>query len=939
MESPLTRSVFHQFFEYLLAPLSDAHIADEPSSHNSSAEVSAEVLLDAASSFLVLTPNDRLATRLKHTFDEWVQQGDITAWSSPTFISLARWTQDQWRLNKYHLSPDHPWGGCYELLEQDAETVLWSEVLEHQAAELNLLDHKGLVAQAQSAYRISRAWQMSDRELDAHAEGDQLHYVHWQAAFVTLCRQLAVLPKADLLDVLSQIEPSTWRLGLSRCCWLGFSELTPVEQHLFDRMPSLWQVSPERLSLRQFVPKSQHFLDQTFVYKATDEADQNHQAIRWLASQANSNAQMALVVPDLPTRRNALEIAFRDIWGHCLSPQALLELPDANLPKSYLSRWANFSGGGNLSQQPMYYVIVALLEMSLGEVSVQHIEILLLSPYVSHHEDTFFHRSRLVGQFKELQADRWSLTEAVTAWQLLSIKPLNALAQCPHWIKAMELTVARFNEPLTAENLIEVLSFWGWPGDRTLDSVEYQQMSGWPQLLARWQQIAQLRARINPSMDAHHRRAQDLLMLLENQLFQPQSSDTSLQVLGILEALEQPFDALWFMGAHDEALPAPARPHPLLPLSLQRHYQSLRATPARELALAQEVVSAFSLLSAKTCFSWPEKSGAKIWAPSPLVTSFPSLPPIEAPGPLFEVKPLNQQCIPDESPALENLENLKGGAGILNAFAQCPFRAFALYRLKLPSLFKQPLGLSALDRGSLVHAVLEAIWLELKDQAGLLALNTSERSQLVRQHVDHFVEKLDLSEGVFLGEMIFPVEKLRLERLVDHWLKLETKRAPFKVKALEHSLNIELESLPLNLRLDRIDELDDGQLIVIDYKTGLSQVGQWFGKRIQSPQLPLYSIALSPMPQGLVFAQVRAKQLQFKGVVAEGVSLMAEAKLERSIFPIPEFTQQVNQWSDTLKQMALNFQRGHAEVDPIEGEKTCEFCEFSALCRIKSEVA
>src|SRR5438093_568141 len=63
-----------------------------------------------------------------------------------------------------------------------------------------------------------------------------------------------------------------------------------------------------------------------------------------------------------------------------------------------------------------------------------------------------------------------------------------------------------------------------------------------------------------------------------------------------------------------------------------------------------------------------------------------------------------------------------GGAGMIAAQADCPFQAVARHRLRT-ECWPEPLdGLSALERGILVHAALAAFWQDVVDHATLIAM-------------------------------------------------------------------------------------------------------------------------------------------------------------------------------------------------------------------------
>ena len=64
------------------------------------------------------------------------------------------------------------------------------------------------------------------------------------------------------------------------------------------------------------------------------------------------------------------------------------------------------------------------------------------------------------------------------------------------------------------------------------------------------------------------------------------------------------------------------------------------------------------------------------------------------------------------------------------------------------------------------------------------------------------------------------LEEQRLVRLVTEWLDYESARIEFEVTETEAKRSVELAGLTFDLRLDRLDRLNDDSLLVIDYKSG-----------------------------------------------------------------------------------------------------------------------
>jgi RecB family exonuclease len=64
------------------------------------------------------------------------------------------------------------------------------------------------------------------------------------------------------------------------------------------------------------------------------------------------------------------------------------------------------------------------------------------------------------------------------------------------------------------------------------------------------------------------------------------------------------------------------------------------------------------------------------------------------------------------------------------------------------------------------------------------------------------------------------LEAQRLAELLATWLEVEATRSPFRVLAREERHRLDIEGLPVTVVVDRVDELGDGRLAIIDYKSG-----------------------------------------------------------------------------------------------------------------------
>src|SRR5208283_1464904 len=147
---------------------------------------------------------------------------------------------------------------------------------------------------------------------------------------------------------------------------------------------------------------------------------------------------------------------------------------------------------------------------------------------------------------------------------------------------------------------------------------------------------------------------------------------------------------------------------------------------------------------------------------------------------------------------------LSGGAAVLTAQSQCPFKAFATARLAAQCWEPAQPCLTPMQRGNLIHEVLHSIWAGppqgIRDSAGLAGI--AGRPAFVAEHVERvFQSKLAAHLRELLPARYLHLEQQRVTRLIAEWLDYEAAREAFSVVASEEPRVVALEGLLLHLRL------------------------------------------------------------------------------------------------------------------------------------------
>jgi ATP-dependent helicase/DNAse subunit B len=257
-------------------------------------------------------------------------------------------------------------------------------------------------------------------------------------------------------------------------------------------------------------------------------------------------------------------------------------------------------------------------------------------------------------------------------------------------------------------------------------------------------------------------------------------------------------------------------------------------------------------------------------------------------------------------------------------------------------------GLTASQRGNLLHAVLHAVWAGPPEGIRTLTdlQSLTDREAFVAGHVKRaLTQELRPHQRELMPRRYLELEELRLTKLVANWLEYEAARVEFKVAETEVKRTVHLAGLTLDLRLDRVDQLKDGSLLVIDYKSGYVSPTAWELPRPEDVQLPLYAgFALDREHEqlgGLVFAKVRTGDQEFSGRVGDAATtLFPSLKGVSPLLRNPFTAEQLLDWRDCIQQLAKDFLAGRAEVNPRDPrETTCKRCGLQTLCRIQEREA
>jgi probable DNA repair protein len=866
-----------------------------------------ERLAGVADVFIV-TPNRRLARALGRQFDAWQAARGLRVWETPRVLPFAAFAAHLYDGAQHDPSST----GVRAPLAPAQEQALWDTVID--ASDVPLASPGAAAQLAAEAWLLAHQWRIVDRLRHFALTEDTRVFVDWAREYEARVERIGAIDQARLPDAVAKLA-GDGRLALpAEVVLAGFDEPTPQQRALTDALAA----RGTRVGWHEAVGTP----GECRRLVAADVRDELGRMADWVADRlaGDANARIGIVVPDLGRMRGSIARAL----DMALAPDALLARPDR--PRPY-----TISLGASLADQPVVASALSVLRIAAGPVESEEASALLRSPHVdlgpaSACAGFDVEWRRRAGRTCSLDH---LLGVARTPRNERHAAPRAALEALHAWRQRVGSRRRRLSE--WAALLTEALRAVGFPGSEPPDSTEYQAVMRWRELIA---ELASL-DRVGEAVDLRAAVGR-LIRLARSTVFQPEGGEPPVQVLGLLEANGLEFDHLWLVGMTADAWPPAARPHPLLPLELQRAHRMPGALVELELQRATRSLNRLVRAAPEVIASHALRDGEATLTASPAIGDWPQLAP---PAPArraadaIGVVPL-ESVVDARASALPAGRAVGGGASIVTDQSACPFRAFARHRLSAEEPEIPHDGLAPSERGEAVHRLLARFWLAMpaRTRTFVASQAPATRTAALERAAEQALARLRERRLDSLGDRLLAIEKRRLVNLASAWLDYELgARAEFEVAAVEDARALPVGPLSLNGRLDRVDRLADGTTVVIDYKTGgIGGVSAWLGARPDEPQLPLYLVASEPQARGIAFARLRAGTAEYVALADD------ERLLPNASVPVREgfadWAALLDAWRVELGRLADAFAAGVAPVDPKKPD-ACRYCGFAPLCR------
>ena len=825
----------------------------------------------------------RLGRVIRAGFDRWHAAQGYKAWPAPALQNWQEW------LNLQVATHPAALGAAELMLSPGQEHALWTRCIEECAAPLEIPDlaPAPLARLAQEAWAIQYGYGIHDLAHGIQSVSlEQRAYRAWARRFRELCLELQVIDQAQVLLTLPPTGrgPTTFSVGFS------------------DASPALCRVLPPTFPTRAAPARAREYLS----YLET--SDEITAAVTW-ALQARTQDSVQVPV-----------IAYADLTLLAPLERALTRATARLTPMSLLAPM-NFRPAALREPSLMANTALRLLNAT-GEISRPNAVALLNSPYLGLGDPA----GNLAGNLEWVARARAAAHVLNTGVEDVPLSTLAAVTRqfgCQNFEAvwpALHLLARERARRLDLKQWLsrieQTLTAAGWPGSALLNATEEDELERWRRaldevaaldLVLPAQSLAQALQWINQAVRRVGGAATPTLDAIE--------------ILSLPEAAALAPPQVRVIGLHAGVWPAAPDPTPFLSFQAQRQAGVPAAAREQTFARAALIFAAVNTQATALCASFATYVGDVAQQAVQGLDLILTTPEVARESrPAF---PAAFETCDDSSVPVQAVEHIRGGSALLTDQAACPFRAFARHRLHAPALEIPQLGPDPRLRGDLVHRVLATFWRRYRNQSAVRNLTDAARTAALAEVV---TEVLDAIPSPPPG---WSLEHARLARLCGEWLAFDLARPSFEVIACEAPRTLHLDALELRLRIDRIDRLADGGVLLIDYKTGGNPTrSQWELPRPDQPQLLAYALT-EVEATGIAFGRVRSGKCD----IVDLPKNISRATTESAVALLAWHTTRAA-WQAELTTLARAFVAGNAEVAPKDALKTCRYCDLQVLCRV-----
>jgi len=289
-------------------------------------------------------------------------------------------------------------------------------------------------------------------------------------------------------------------------------------------------------------------------------------------------------------------------------------------------------------------------------------------------------------------------------------------------------------------------------------------------------------------------------------------------------------------------------------------------------------------------------------------------------------------------------------ASQFNEYGTCGFRFFAKRLMRLEALKTPEEGMDSLQRGSIIHAILEMTYRRITESGFAITSDYTEMARdILRQTANELLLDAPAQYG-FRPSALWEQQKTELIRKLEKLIELDfsdkspfvehfdgTFRHPYRIEtpfsprgAVHIRISPQLEPLLVTGKIDRIDR-QENRVILVDYKSGGAEINTSEMRRGRNYQMMLYLRAVEQILEN-------DSDPDHPTEVAGGFFWHLPRNKTSGVFYLHNETDReaMEHAAQRLTEQILAGRAGIFSTQPNKAEegRCYKHCEFGQMCRV-----
>jgi probable DNA repair protein len=862
----------------------------------------------------VVCMTDNQVEDIKLIYKEKIKNNSIKL---PRIYSINRWLTKEFQefcmVSKINKS--------YSILNGIEEKILWEKIIKKDLKEQKFQKKQieSITEKVISADKIIKQYKIKNSELKAyeHNSEERSKFNKWLNQFNSYCKQKSLLSKLSFIEFFIEKQKKHNIIENQELVLVGFDDLNPLYEDLIN-------VLNKTNSLRDFEYKEEEEEIKQLEIECADADDEIKEIIVWIKQ--NLKKKLLIISPAL----NKYQIKLQNELDRQIQPDIYNEYNKKNIYNSNLQR--------PLSKEPIVTAAINLLKLNNSHQtnSKNFFESLMFNNWID--AEGYNDREQLANYINDKKIPKITINLIIKLIKNdVKVKHLN--------LDSLESTLTLIRKNQTLWQKKKTIMEWAalteqyWKEIKIFEinkllSFENNNINDLIKLLS---QVSN--NQIIDELSTFEEYLEILLIQLESWPAPTEKDNSYIDINGFEENQIKKYDAIWLMNMNTNYCPGKRNFNPFIPKILQKKYHIFDEVYTKKIEAIR--LNRLKNFSADITISYSRKDGeTSLIKTRGYFQNVKGLKHKKSSSKKNEIKSDDCEEIEDHiAPEILGSEiSVSGGFRSLENYNVCPAWAFYENRLHASSFYEDIQDeISKMDRGNLIHEFLERFWKEYKNSTNLAKMS----EKVLQQNIDTLINKVMLSfkgSKPYLTPRQIQLESNYFKNIAYQWLSFEkTNRPSFKVIESEEKYKINIDRITFNVKIDRIDEYEDGTRLLIDYKTGNEEsISKWTKPPISSLQMPIY-ITFTGINNisAAGIGYIHSRNVKLVGLSKYGQDpIDAELKdCSLSKKDVGQWPNLINSWHKDIYELASGYLSGKASVT-FKKENDLKYCAVRPLLRL-----